>query len=276
MLVQCGRQIKSGEIEQIKETVKTFWRLSRSEIAQTVCEHLGWHTASGSNKIDACLKLLERLEEQGVIHLPEKKTSMRKACKRPVPTTRTDPRKQLTGTLSDIGPVRLRVIKEKEEKALFNEYIDRYHYLGCKQPFGYHLRYLVENQENILGCLLFSGAAKALRPRDEWIGRDVNERLQNLSFIVNNDRFLIFPWVKVKNLASCALGMATRVIERHFQERWNYRPVLLETFVDPQYFNGTCYRAANFQYLGMTSGQGLVRKGKNSFPSLKHCRITIP
>jgi hypothetical protein len=114
-----------------------------------------------------------------------------------------------------------------------------------------------------LGCLLFSGAAKAITPRDQWIGWSSNERLRNLGFVVNNNRFLIFPWVKVRYLASHVLGKVVRVLAQDWQKRWNYQPVLLETFVDPQYFAGTCYQAANFKYLGMTSGMGLLRQGKS-------------
>lgn len=272
MIVQCGRQIKTEELKQICETVETFWRLSQKELAQTVCEHLGWHTVSGSNKVDACLKLLKHLEAKEVIRLPGKRDSVRKRGKQhkpPVFTDRTRPQEPVIGKLSDIGPVRLKVIKDKDHTALFNEYVSRYHYLGYKQPFGCYLRYFVEDAGSILGCILFSGAAKALRPRDRWIGWSANERLQNLGYAVNNGRFLIFPWVKVRYLASHVLGQVVRVLGRHWQQRWNYRPVLLETFVDPQYFDGTCYQAANFKYLGMTSGMGLVRKGKRYTTSPK-------
>lgn len=262
MIVQCGRHIKTEELEQIRETVETFQRLSQSEIAQTVCEHLGWHTASGGNKVDACRKLLKRLEAKGLISLPGKRDCPPRICKQPVATNRTRPQEPVVGTLSDIEPVRLRVVKDKEETALFNEYLSRYHYLGYKQPFGCHLRYFVESAETILGCMLFSGAARTLRSRDQWIGWNANDRLKNLGLVVNNGRFLIFPWVNVRYLASHALGKVVSGIGRHWQKRWDYRPVLLETFVDPQYFDGTCYRAANFKYLGMTRGIGLVREGK--------------
>lgn len=262
MIVQCGRQIKTEELTVIRETVETFWRLSREELAQTVCEHLGWHTASGSNKVDASMKLLERLENQGLIRLPEKRSCSQMRYKQPVITDRTCPQARIEGTLSDIGPIRLTVIHDKEDAALFNEYLSRYHYLGYKKPFGCYLRYFIEGAGSILGCMLFSGAAKALRSRDQWIGWSCNDRLKNLGFIVNNQRFLIFPWVRVRYLASHALGKVVRVLRRHWQERWNYQPVLLETFVDPQYFDGTCYHAANFRHIGMTRGIGLVRKGK--------------
>lgn len=269
VIIQCGRPIKAEELAQIRDTVETFSRLSQQELAQTVCEHLGWHTASGNNKVEACLKLLRRLEAQGVIQLPGKRKVLRKSHTQPLATNRTDSQQQVVGKLSDIGPVKLRVVRDQQETELFNEYINRYHYLGYKQPFGCHLRYFVEGAESILGCMLFSGAAKALKSRDKWIGWNVDERLRNLGFVVNNGRFLIFPWVKVRYLASHALGKVVSVLGRHWQQRWGYRPVLLETFVDPQYFDGTCYQAANFQHLGMTSGTGLVRRGKTYITSPK-------
>jgi hypothetical protein len=269
LIVQCGRQIKSEELDQIYETVETFPSLSRKELAQTVCEHLGWYTASGRNKVDACRKLLQRLEAKGLIRLPEKTESRPIKCEQPVATDRTLPQEQVVGKLSDIGPVQLRLAQDKNEISLVNEYLHRYHYLGYKKPFGCHLRYFIEAQGSLLGCMLFSGAAKALIPRDQWIGWSANQRLRNLGFIVNNARFLVFPWVKVRYLASHVLGKVVRALRQDWQQRWEYRPALLETFVDPQYFDGTCYRAANFSYLGMTNGMGLVRQGKNYTTSPK-------
>lgn len=271
MIVQCGRQIKDEELEQIRETVETFSNLSLKELAQTICEHLGWYTASGRNKVDACRKLLQRLETQGLIRLPEKdgSRSKRGKTKQPTVSDRTRPQEKVECMLSDIGPISVRVAQDKDEVSLVNEYLYRYHYLGYKQPFGCHLRYLIEAEGRSLGCMLFSGAAKALTPRDRWIGWSADERLKNLGFIVNNSRFLIFPWVKVRYLASHVLGKITRGLGQDWQRRWDYRPALLETFVDPEYFDGTCYRAANFKYLGMTRGIGLVRQGKSYTTSPK-------
>lgn len=265
MIDQCGRLIKDEELEQIRDTVETFSNLSQTELAKTICEHLSWYTASGKNKVDACLKLLQRLETEGLIRLPEKDKSQsrRKKSKQLIMSNRSRPQEEVEGTLSDIGPITFRVAQGREEISLFNEYLERYHYLGYKRPFGCHLRYFIEAQGTILGCMLFSGAAKALTPRDSWIGWSADERLRNLGFVVNNDRFLIFPWVKVRYLASHILGKTVRRLRQDWQRRWDYRPVLLETFVDPQYFDGTCYRAANFKWLGMTSGKGLVRPGKS-------------
>lgn len=265
MIIHCGRKISSEELVQICETVKTFSRLSRNELVQTVCEHLNWYTASGQNKCEACLKLLQRLEAENLIQLPEKGKGKRgpKSFKEPILTDRTLPQKELDGTLSEIGPVCLMIAQTKDEISLVNEYLHRYHYLGYKKPFGCHLRYLIKAQGSILGCMLFGGAAKALKPRDQWIGWNAEERLRNLGFVINNGRFLLFPWVKIRFLASYILSKAIRGLIQDWQRCWNYRPALLETFVDPQYFNGTCYQAANFEYLGMTTGMGLVRQGKN-------------
>jgi len=268
-LVQCGREISTEEIEEIRETVAVFHRLSCEELAVTICEHLEWYSASGSPKADACLNLLGKLESEGVLKLPEKKVFLHRAPGKPCRTERTELQSPIEGSLGDIGLVRLEIVGGREETGLWNEYVDRYHYLGYKHPFGCYARYFVESKRGRLGCLLFSGAAKALRERDRWIGWSESSRLRNLGRIVNNTRFVIFPWVRVKNLASHVLGQAVRRIEEDWQERWNYRPVLLETFVDPRYFEGTCYRAANWQYLGMTTGAGLVRKGKSYTTSPK-------
>lgn len=268
-LVQCGREISIEEIEEIRETVSVFHRLSREELAVTICEHLEWYSASGAPKADACLNFLCKLESKGLLRLPEKRAYSRKAPGNPSGSKRTEPQGSIECSLKDMGRVRVEPVGGAEETELWNEYVHRYHYLGYKQPFGCYARYFVESEQGRLGCLLFSGASKALRHRDRWIGWSRNSRLRNLGWIVNNTRFVIFPWVRVKNLASHVLGQAVRRIEQDWEKRWSYRPVLLETFVDPEYFVGTCYRAANWQYLGMTTGEGLVRKSKSYTTSPK-------
>lgn len=268
-VVQCGRAISVSEMEEIKETVATFRGLSRTELVMTICEHLGWYGVSGNPKFDACMKLMEKLESQGVLRLPQKHAVSAREPRTPYPTERTEPRPQIEGSLADVGSVCLEMVSKREEAEVWNEYVHRYHYLGYRQPFGCFARYFVASDHGRLGCLLFSGAAKALRARDRWIGWSESSRLRNLGRVVNNTRFVIFPWVKVKNLASHVLAQAVRRIGGDWEERWSYRPVLLETFVDPRYFAGTCYRAANWRYLGMTTGEGLVRKGRSYTTSPK-------
>jgi hypothetical protein len=165
--------------------------------------------------------------------------------------------------------VKLQIVSGAQEIKLWQEYVKRYHYLGYKKPFGYYLHYFIGSDRGILGCMLFSGAAKSIGVRDRWIGWTQAQRLRNLAWVINNSRFLIFPWVKVTNLASHVLGQIHKHIREHFKQRWGFCPVLLETFVDPQHYKGICYQAANWRYLGMTSGLGLVRQGKSYATSAK-------
>lgn len=268
-IVQCGRQISKQEIEEIKETVNLCWRLSRYELAQTVSEHLQWYTASGSLKVDACLKLLDKLQTRGVLRLPEKQRGSKGVIQRSLCLTEQKaPQAEIVCELSDLGPIELEVVNDKQLSRLWNQYVSCYHYLGYKKPFGYYLRYFIKSQAGRLGCILFSGAAKRIGIRDKWIGWTEKQRLSNLSWVINNSRFLIFPWVRVKNLASHVLGQISQQVSGHFHQRWGFGPVLMETFVDPRYV-GSCYKASNWQYLGMTTGQGLVRAGKSYTTSPK-------
>ena len=263
-IFQCAREISRQELDEIQETVGLFPGLSRWELAATICEHLGWMTASGSCKIDACMKLLKKLEAKGSVELPGKRqrSQGQQSGKYIALTPKTESQANIVGNLGDVGLVSVAVVKGKESTGLWNEYVSRYHYLGYKKPFGYVLRYFIVSERGLLGCLMFAGAAKVLAARDRLIGWTQRQRLRNLAWVINNSRFLIFPWVQVNNLGSHILGQVVRRVKEDWQERWGYSPVLAETFVDPQYYEGSCYKAANWQYLGMTTGEGLVRKGK--------------
>jgi len=269
-ITQCGREITVQEIEEIKETVRLCRRLSRQELAQTIAENLQWYRASGTNKVDAGLKLLEKLDSQGILQLPEKRIIPKPRVKRAISITeKTGPQPEIACKLKELYPVELEIVKDKDIAALWKEYVSRYHYLGYKRPFGYTLRYFIKSEQGRLGCVLFSGAAKSMGTRDRWIGWTEKQRLNNLAWVINNSRFLIFPWVRVKNLASHVLGQINRQIRVHWQESWGYSPVLMETFVDPAHYQGVCYKATNWQCLGMTTGQGLVREGKSYATSPK-------
>jgi hypothetical protein len=261
---QCGRQISALELEEIRETVGMFWRLSRWELAQTICEHLGWRSASGSNKVEACMKLLERLESLGEIRLPGKGkyTRVKGRGDFAVCACETEPGSEVVGSVRDVGEVSLEVVLGKEATGLWNGYVSRYHYLGYKRPFGNYMRYFIRSECGVLGCIMIAGAAKSLGARDRWIGWSDGHRLRNLGWVINNTRFLIFPWVKVRTLASHVLGQLSVRITGDWCERWRYSPVLMESFVDPRYFDGSCYKGANWEYVGMTTGEGLVRPGK--------------
>jgi hypothetical protein len=262
--VECGRAFSSQEIELICKTVAYFPGLARTELASTVCEHLDWYTASGTPKTQACEKLLVKLEAEGLITLPAMREVPKKSVDRSKVTlskrTGVDP--PIKDSLKGLDPVYLELVTTREEKALWNEYVERFHPLGHKRAFGFRLRYFVRSGSYRLGCILLAGAARAIAVRDQWIGWESQIRLRNLPWIINNNRFLIFPHVQVPYLASHVLGQLARRVEEDWRNQWGFSPLLLETFVDPRYFEGTCYLAAGWELLGETSGRGLPRPGK--------------
>jgi hypothetical protein len=265
-LWQGDREIVSEDIAYIRTFAQRFPGLSRKELTYTLCEHLDWLTPAGRPKFDACAKLLARLAEAGQLQLPSlqehKSHPGPLSCAPRRPSARTDPSVPIERPLSELDPVRLRLVSDPQEEGLWNEYVERYHPLGYKKPFGYPMRYFLDSGAHRLGCILLSGPAKALTARDRWIGWEDRQRLKNLPWLVNNSRFLIFPWVEVANLASHVLGQLARRVGDDWEARWGYRPLLLETFVDPAHFQGACYRAAGWELLGRTTGEGLVRPGK--------------
>lgn len=256
------REISADEVSHIQDVVRLFPKLSRHELAQTLCEHLSWYSPSGARKVKNCLLLLERLSDHGLVVLPDKSARGRRTPDKPPPLTdRTVEKRLLKGSLQTFAPIELQRVSDPQQIQLWNEYIERYHPLGYKRPFGNWLRYFLFAEGEPLGCLLISGAAKTLHHRDHWIGWRVAERRRNLPWIINNSRYLIFPWVQISCLASHALGQLARRVAQDWEARWGYRPVLMETFVDPQHYAGTCYQAAGWQTLGLTRGEGIIRPG---------------
>lgn len=264
-LSACGRTVGATEVEQIRELVELCSGLSRHELALTLCEHWGWVGATGKLQCSACKKVLERLEREGLVKLPAKRENMSRpgwqSVSSRVSAEETAPSNSVVGDLRSVGPVVLEQVKSKEEEGLWRGYVERYHPLGAKRAFGLTLRYFVTSGKGRLGCVQVASGARALRLRDEWIGWNVQQRLSNLPLVVNNSRFLLFPWVRVRHLASHVLGQLARQIESDWQGRWGYAPVLLETFVDPEQYEGTCYRAAGWELLGETTGSGLKLRG---------------
>jgi hypothetical protein len=265
----CGRDITPADVEYVKEFVKTYRRLCPSELADTLCEHWGWVTASGANRRQACLKLLARLEHEGQIELPPTRKQRPHTLTTLLLTERTSPRMEVEGPLSEVAPVTLGLVTEEEQSKLWKEYMERYHYLGYKRAIGFVLRYFIESKRGRLGCFLVGGASKSVAVRDEWIGWSYKQRMRNLPWVMNNQRMLIFPWVKVQHLASHVLGQLARQVGDDVERQWGFRPLLLETYVDPERYQGTCYQAAGWVRLGMSAGTGRPRRGQSYTTSPK-------
>ncbi|MCP4934581.1 MAG: IS4 family transposase, partial [bacterium] len=257
-LTLSGRYFSKKELAYIQQIVQSFPNLSLTELAQTFCEHLNWVTARGHNKINACLTALEKLEHLGMVSLPPKRPQKKRQSKAIIWSSQSDPATPVDCTLDALGTIRLEVITEKAEGALWNEMVDRHHYLRYRHPLGAALKYFVvaePPERQLLGCLLFSASVWHLADRDQWIGWQRKDREQRLNLVINNNRFLIFPWVNVPNLASHVLSLATRQIRDDWAQVHAYRPVLIETFVDTTRYHGTCYQAANWECIGNTSGK---------------------
>jgi hypothetical protein len=167
-----GRRFTRKQITGIQQTVQTFTTLSRRELAHTVCEHLQWQMPNGNNKSQSCLDMLEKLEALGILSLTPIKISIQRGPrKKTVPTDLTKEQAGIDDKLDQLTPVRLQVVTEKNDITLWNEFIERYHYLGYKRPIGPHIRYFIVDRQNTkIGCLMFSYASKTLTCRDEWIG----------------------------------------------------------------------------------------------------------
>ena len=232
--------------------------ISRVALSRRICGKLNWRSPNGKLKEMSCRVVLSRLHRRGLIQLPPP-AQPAPARKKPTlsgPITMAEP---IQCSLRELGSVELVKVKSAESKAAkcWNELMERYHYLGSGPLCGAQLRYLIKSAKGQwLGGLAFSASAWRVKARDQWIGWSDRARKENLHKVVCNSRFLILPWVKVKNLASHVLGQATCRLRADWQERYAFEPVLLETFVDRSRFTGSCYRAANWLYSGQTSGRG--------------------
>jgi len=256
----AGRAFGPKDLALIRDIVKDCAGLSRMELAATVCELLRWQRPSGSLKARECREFLERLEASGDLELPGKRVGRPAGSRTNVPSTsQGEPGPRIIGTVSEVEPLLIEPVQQPAERELFRELVGRYHYLGHTVPFGAHQRYLVyasRPQRAVVGCLQFSSPAWKMAARDGWIGWDDVIRARNLQHIVNNSRFLLLPWVEVKNLASAVLARGLRQLALDWPRRYSVEPWLVETLVDTSRYWGGCYRAANWIALGTTTGRG--------------------
>jgi len=250
------RLFTQADVDLIRDTAERFARLSRSELASTICENLPWKAPNGQPRTSACLPLLDELAAAGVIRLPPKGEPVRRRpTHSPVPPL---PALELSVPLASLRPIRVEPVPA-DERALWNATMAAHHPLGFVRAVGAHQRYWIyghyAGQEVILGAMLFAAPARNVTVRDAFVGWTALEQTLYRHRIVAQSRFLILPGVHAPNLASHALALATRRLPADWLERFGYAPLLVETFVAPPH-SGTCYRAANWLYLGQTKGTG--------------------
>jgi hypothetical protein len=250
-----GRDFSQQEIAQIRSLIDAEPQPNRQQLSYRVCELFNWRKADGSLKDMSCRVALLRMHREGLIELPPPRHQVKPCRTFARRTAQAEPDELLEAPVQALTDLRLTVVG-RSDSALWNEYIDRYHYLGYKPLPGAQLRYFAYAGQRPVALLGFGAAAWQTAPRDDWIGWSHAQRQRHLSAVVNNARFLILPWVRVKSLGSKLLAMAARRLAHDWALRYDYRPVLLETFVEAQRFAGTCYRAANWTCVGRTQGRG--------------------
>ncbi|NLC44961.1 MAG: DUF4338 domain-containing protein [Clostridiales bacterium] len=270
--VFSGRTFSPKDIELIQWVRKTYPKLSRSELAATICESLDWVTPAGRPKLQQCIAFLDELESEQIIKLPPKQVNMIRSGL-PGKAVMEFDTNEISGEIKDYLPIELTIANTAKDQKRWRSYVDQYHMLGCQRAFGSRLRYFIRSGEKELGCLQFSASSWALEERENWIGWSMEDKKERLHLIVNNSRYLIFPWVKIKNLASKALSLVARQIQDDWLREFCYAPVLMETFVDREHFHGTCYKAANWTHLGQTKGLGRASRSKR--PSLSKKDIYV-
>ncbi len=268
----CGREFSAEEMARILEIIQENPAHTRRDLSRAVCKEFQWLKADGGLKEMSCRVAMLRMQRDGLIQLPPPTRVHNGGRYRIGRTLFAEPQEEVTGSVEQIQGLSLELVRGRSsESRLWNEFIDRYHYLGYTALPGAQLRYLIQSAGQPLGCLGFGASAWKIAPRDEWIGWSAEQRKKNLHCIVNNARFLVLPWFRIKNLATKVLAMAARQLPDDWLNRYGYRPVLLETFVEVDRFQGTCYKAANWLCLGMTKGRGrndLEHQGREPVKSI--------
>jgi hypothetical protein len=264
----CGRHFSTEELARIRHLIAEAPGRTRAELSRLTCQALGWYKPDGGLKDMSARVAMLRMHRDGLIELPPPRHHRRPRATVAI-TSQTDPGPAIVSPARALTPLRLQAVQNRHDSRLWNEYIHRYHYLGYQPLPGAQLRYLLFCDQQPIALLGFGAAAWQVAPRDHYIGWSHEQRQRHLPLIVNNARFLILPWVQSRNLASMILAKAARLLPAHWQQRYGYRPVLLETFVEKPRFQGTCYQAANWVYLGQTKGRGKLGPARKQSVPIK-------
>jgi hypothetical protein len=252
-----GRTATIEDIELINALMASNPGESRRKLSVKFCMETNWTQPNGSLKDMVARGYMLALDRAGYIKLPPKRMDpANPLAKRGKPPLVEVDRAPLNCKLADVAPLKFIQVRRSRKEPLFNSLIEEHHYLGYTQPVGEHLKYMVYGLDRPLACLAFSSAPRHIGPRDAFIGWDADTRRRNIGLICYNMRFLILPWVRVKYLASHILSKIAKIISDDWYDIYNHPVCYIETFVDQSKFSGTCYRAANWIYLGDTKGLG--------------------
>lgn len=252
-----GRRIEPSEVLAVRELVRGHPEWSRYRLSRELCARWEWRTQRGAWKDMAARTLLSKLHDRGWIQLPPPRGPSPNRHRLAPPPPRTWDTTPIAGSLCSLGTVGIQEVSQPgAARGEVRSALGAFHYLGYRAPVGENLQYSVrDGAGRLLAVMVFGAAAWKCAARDRWIGWDTRQRAAGLGKIANHSRFLILPWVQVPHLASHVLGAVARRIAGDWERKYGHRVVLLETFVEAGRFRGTCYRAANWQALGTTTGR---------------------
>jgi hypothetical protein len=252
-----GREVSAEDVVFIQRLIAEHPEASRRELSQKLCEAWHWQQANGAPRDMVCRGLLLMLDRAGAIQLPPVRyRPPNPLARRPRPVAMLIDTTPIQGPLGWLQPIEFQQARRTAEEPLFNSLMESHHYLGYEQPVGEHLKYLVWAQGRPIAALAWSSAPRHLGSRDRFIGWSGEARRRNIRFLAYNTRFLILPWVQVPHLASYILGRIAHRLSEDWEGLYGHPIYFLETFVDPERFRGTCYRAANWVLVGRTTGRG--------------------
>ena len=265
-----GRTVTTADVEFIKGLIADNKAASRRRLSEMLCAAWGWVQANGALRSMVCRGLMLSLSRAGHIELPSVRQInpnplARRVRPKPVETDQTP----LHASLAALKPFTFRAVRRTPEESVFGGLMEAHHYLGYTQPVGEHLKFMVYAGERPVACLAWSSAPRHLAPRDLYLGWSAANRKRNIRFIAYNTRFLILPWVHVEHLASHLLGRMLKMLPGEWQRVYGHPVYFAETFVDTERFKGTCYRAANWVFLGHTTGRGKNDQTHRANRSLK-------
>ena len=252
-----GRVLHAPDIAFIQALIDAHPEASRRALSKQLCERWDWRQPNGQLRDMVCRGLMLALHRAGHIELPPVRCRPpNNVVERRKPAGVGVDARPLRTTLPALQPLAIRQVRSTPEEPLFNALVEAHHYLGYTPPVGEHLKYLIFAQARPIACLAWSSAPRHLGPRDRFIGWSAEARRRNIRFLAYNSRFLILPWIEVPNLASHLLGTLAQRLPADWARIYGHPVYYLETFVDPGRFRGTCYRAANWINLGLTTGRG--------------------